>query len=87
MRRGRAVWKMFRNIGSTRAHYWIILNMNQEDKKIYDNALIKYSIIVRCGGNSIEEIRDCIRILEKLEDYEKCADLLEILKAYETKKE
>ena len=44
--------------------------MNQEDKKIYDNALIKYSIIVRCGGNSIEEIRDCIRILEKLEDYE-----------------
>ena len=41
---------------------------------------------MRCGGNSIEEIKDCISIFEKLEDYEKCADLLEILKAYETKK-
>ena len=77
---------MFRNIRSTGDYYRIILAMDNNDKKIYDNALIKYSIIMRCGGNSIEEIKDCISIFEKLEDYEKCADLLEILKAYETKK-
>lgn len=60
--------------------------MNGEEKKIYDRALVKYSMIVRCGGNSIEEIKECINIFEEFEDYEKCADLLEILKAYESKK-
>jgi hypothetical protein len=60
--------------------------MNRDDKKIYDQALSKYSMIVRCGGNSIEEIKECISIFEYYEDYEKCADLLEILKAYESKK-
>jgi hypothetical protein len=77
---------MFGNIGSTGAHYRMMLSMNGEEKKIYDKALAKYSIIVRCGGNSIEEIKECINIFEEFEDYEKCADLLEILKAYETKK-
>lgn len=73
--------------------YWIYGNllqndniMNEDEKKIYDRALVKYSTIVRCGGNSIEEIRECIGIFEEFEDYEKCADLLEILKAYESKK-
>lgn len=73
--------------------YWIYRNllqmnkgMNEDEKKIYDRALVKYSIIIRCGGNSIEEIKECIDIFEQFEDYEKCADLLEILKAYESKK-
>ena len=73
--------------------YWIYGNllqmtkdMNEDEKKIYDRALVKYSIIISCGGNSIEEIKECIDIFEQFEDYEKCADLLEILKAYESKK-
>ena len=45
--------------------------MNGEEKKIYDRALVKYSMIVRCGGNSIEEIKECINIFEEFEDYEK----------------
>jgi hypothetical protein len=56
--------------------------MKAEERKIYDSALSDYSNIVRGGGNSIEEIKQCIAIMEKFEDYEKCQDLLRILKAY-----
>ena len=60
--------------------------MKEEDIKIYDSALSDYSIIIRHGGNSLGQIEDCIKSLEYFEDYEKCQDLLEILKAYRAKR-
>ena len=59
--------------------------MREEDRKIYDRALADYSIIIRSGGNSLQQIENCMHDLEKFEDYEKCKDLLEILKAYQSK--
>jgi hypothetical protein len=60
--------------------------MREEDKKVYDSALSDYSIIIRSGGNSLDQIKDCIKALEYFEDYEKCQDLLEILKTYQAKR-
>lgn len=60
--------------------------MKEEDKKVYDSALSDYSIIIRSGGNSLDQIKDCIKAFEYFEDYEKCKDLLEILKAYQSKR-
>lgn len=59
--------------------------MREEDRKVYDRALADYSLIIRSGGNSLEQIESCLRALEEFEDYEKCRDLLEILKAYRSK--
>lgn len=61
--------------------------MTEEDKILYNSALRVYSAIMKSGGNSIEEIKECIEILEEFEDYEKCKDLLEIFNAYKFKKE
>jgi hypothetical protein len=59
--------------------------MSEEDKNFYNQTLSDYSNIIRNGGNSLDQISKCIERLEKFEDYEKCRDLFEILKAYETK--
>jgi hypothetical protein len=60
----------------------IMISMKAEERKIYDSALSDYSDIVRGGGNSIDEIKECMSVMERFEDYEKCQDLLRILKAY-----
>lgn len=54
--------------------------MKIEEKEKYDNNLLQYSSIVRGDSNSIEEILRCIEIFEYFEDYEKCEDLIQILK-------
>jgi hypothetical protein len=59
--------------------------MREEDRKVYDRALADYSLIIRSGGNSLQQIENCMHALENFEDYEKCKDLLEILKAYRSK--
>jgi hypothetical protein len=59
--------------------------MRQDERKIYEQALSDYSNIIRAGCNSIGQIEECIKILENFEDYEKCKDLLEILKAHQSK--
>ena len=59
-----------------------MISMKAEERKIYDSALSNYSNIIRSGGNSMEEINECLVIMERFEDYEKCQDLLRILKAY-----
>lgn len=56
--------------------------MKASERKIYDSALSDYSNIIRSGGNSIKEIEGCLATMERFEDYEKCQDLLRILKAY-----
>lgn len=56
--------------------------MEAEERKVYDSALSTYSDIMRSGGNSLDEIIECITTMEKFEDYEKCQDLLRRLKAY-----
>jgi hypothetical protein len=50
--------------------------MEAEERKIYDSALSIYSKIMGVGPSSLEEITECIRIMERFEDYEKCQDLL-----------
>lgn len=59
--------------------------MREEEREVYDRALADYSLIIRSGGNSLQQVENCMRTLEKFEDYEKCKDLLEILKAYTAK--
>ena len=54
--------------------------MKIEEKKKYDNNLSQYSSIVRGDSRSIDEILKCIEIFEYFEDYEKCEDLIQILK-------
>ena len=64
---------------------------------LYNNKLKyfqnKSSIIIPKITKKMEELKGTMTLENekdvklKLEDYEKCADLLEILKAYETKKE
>jgi hypothetical protein len=57
--------------------------MKSAETDIYNEALNHYCQIVRHGGSTIEEIKNCLRIMEYFEDYEKCKDLCEIIKAYE----
>ena len=45
--------------------------MREEDRKIYDRALADYSLIIRSGGNSLQQIENCMHDL--------------ILKAYQSK--
>ena len=59
--------------------------MRQDERIFYEQALADYSHIIGRGGNSLEQIEKCMEVLERFEDYEKCGDLLEILKAYRTK--
>ena len=59
--------------------------MRQDERRFYEQALADYSNIIRSGGNSLDQIEECIRVLERFEDYEKCKDLLEILRAYRSK--
>lgn len=57
--------------------------MRFEETFIYNEALDQYCQIIRHGGNDLEEIRNCLKTMEYFEDYEKCRDLAEIIKAYE----
>jgi len=59
--------------------------MRQDERRFYEQALADYSNIIRSGGNSLDQIEECISVLERFEDYEKCKDLLEILRAYRSK--
>lgn len=49
-------------------------------------ALNIYSDIVKYGLDSsvLEESEECLHILEEFEEYEKCSDILHILKGNET---
>lgn len=57
--------------------------MKSAETDIYNEALSHYCQIVRHGGSTIEEVRNCLKLMEYFEDYEKCKDLSEIIKAYE----
>lgn len=57
--------------------------MTADEKNMYNQALDEYCRIVRHGGNTIEEVQNCLKMMEYFEDYEKCKDLSEIIKAYE----
>jgi hypothetical protein len=59
--------------------------LDKGEKEIYDSVLRVYSSIMRWGGNSLSEIEECISVLERFEDYEKCKDLLDVLNAYKSK--
>jgi hypothetical protein len=57
--------------------------MKLDEIKIYEQALSVYTEIVRTYGknHSAVDILECIRIFEKLEDYDKCKDLLDIIRS------
>ena len=55
--------------------------MKVEEKKKYDDNLLKYSSILQGLSRSEQEIRDCIKIFEYFEDYEKCEDLIKFIEA------
>jgi hypothetical protein len=56
--------------------------MKNSDILIYEESLKLYSdIMSRHGKNkTITEIRECMEIFERLEDYDKCRDLLNIIR-------
>lgn len=56
--------------------------MKNSDILIYEESLKLYSdIMSRHGKNkTIIEIRECMEIFERLEDYDKCRDLLNIIR-------
>lgn len=53
--------------------------MKVEEKKKYDDNLLKYSSILRGLSHTDQEIRECIKIFEYFEDYEKCKDLIKFI--------
>ena len=57
--------------------------MKLDEIKIYEQALSVYTEMVRTHGknHSTSDILECIRIFEKLEDYDKCKDLLDIIRS------
>lgn len=56
--------------------------MKDSDVKKYNLSLKLYSEIMsnRGKGRTILEIRECLKIFENLEDYDKCKDLLNVLR-------
>lgn len=57
--------------------------MKPEEIKIYEDFLSKYTEIMRTSGKNHtgSHILECITIFEKLEDYDKCKDLLDIIRS------
>jgi hypothetical protein len=57
--------------------------MKSEEIKIYENALSVYTEIMRTSGkkHGTSDILEYISIFEKLEDYDKCKDLLDIIRS------
>lgn len=57
--------------------------MKPEEIKIYEDFLSKYTEIMRTSGknHTVSHILECITIFEKLEDYDKCKDLLDIIRS------
>lgn len=56
--------------------------MKDSDIKIYDSYLKMYSEIMSGQGKirTIQEIKECLDVFEKLEDYDKCRDLLNVIR-------
>lgn len=56
--------------------------MKDSDIKIYDSYLKIYSEIMSGQGKirTIQEIKECLDVFEKLEDYDKCSDLLNVIR-------
>jgi hypothetical protein len=57
--------------------------MKSDDIRIYEESLCKYTEIMRTSGKnySVSYILECISVFEKLEDYDKCKDLLDIIRS------
>lgn len=63
-----------------------ILNLMKPEEIIkYEDALVKYTNILRGKYINTLEISDCIKILENFEDYEKCNQLTQILEERKNK--
>jgi hypothetical protein len=63
-----------------------ILNLMKPEEIIkYEDALVKYTHILRGKYINTLEISDCIKILEGFEDYEKCDQLIQILEENKNK--
>ena len=56
--------------------------MKPSDIKIYELSLLIYSEIMTNHGKTrkLSEIKECLNTFERLEDYDKCRDLLEIIR-------
>jgi hypothetical protein len=56
--------------------------MKDSDIKLYEISLKTYSEIMSGQGRirTIDEIKECLETFEKLEDYDKCKDLLNVIK-------
>jgi hypothetical protein len=56
--------------------------MKSSDILIYETSLKLYSDIMSTHGKNktITEIRECMETFERLEDYDKCKDLLNLMK-------
>ena len=53
--------------------------MELAEKYLYDENLVRYTLIMGSRSVDRQDIIDCIKIFERFEDYEKCQDLLNIL--------
>ena len=56
--------------------------MKNSDILIYETSLKLYSDIMRTHGRNktLSEIRECMETFEKFEDYDKCKDLLDLIR-------
>ena len=54
--------------------------MKEAEKDIYNNNIQLYSQIVRNKSKDKEKVLECLGVFEYFEDYEKCDDLLRILR-------
>lgn len=59
--------------------------MGELDKLKYDSNLKEYSHIIRMNIKDKERILKCLQMFEYFEDYEKCKDLISILRKIEDK--
>jgi hypothetical protein len=60
--------------------------MKERDKEKYNDNLAEYSSIVRERTKDRERILGCLKMFEYFEDYEKCKDLINILKKLDEEK-
>jgi hypothetical protein len=56
--------------------------MKDSDIKLYEISLKTYSEIMSGQGRkrTMDEIKECLETFERLEDYDKCKDLLNVIK-------
>jgi len=60
--------------------------MRDEEVEIYNNNLELYSTIVRSKIKARDLVEECLRVFEYFEDYEKCEDLIRILREMDEEK-